>query len=314
MKLKVINLCLCMTLLMFVLTACQTKVEDKHVPQSQTIIQDQKEKLDILAVGNSDLYSGFNPLQLWHEKGYTSFVAGAPMQNMKLSYEMVKLAFKYHTPKVLILEVDQFFDAREKAIEPQGYEYTAKKYSYPLLKNTNEFEDIQKEKYYSDKGLTGRMNNQGYYYNNTIKPYHNGFSYMNSNKKNNTIVSFTKTYLPKIVALTKENNCEVLLVWLPSQTTATQKRHEIIQSFVDKYDLTFIDFNVEQYNTGFDWETDSRDAGNHLNYNGACKMTKFLGEYLSQNYQLNDNRQQSSYQRWNEMYKEFIVQIENNHT
>ena len=44
--------------------------------------------------------------------------------------------------------------------------------------------------------------------------------------------------------------------------------------------------------------TDSRDGGNHLNYSGAKKISVWLGDYLAKDYQLEDHRKDSRYQRW----------------
>ena len=266
-----------------------------------------KKQLDILAIGNSDLYSGFNPMQLWKEQQYTCFVEGVPMLNMKLSYKMAKLAFQYYQPQLLLIEVDQFFDNREKGIEPEGYEYTARKYCYPLLEGSDEWENVKKEKYYIKKEQ--RMLYGGFYYNDTVKGYHGGFSYMNKNDKKTQMASLTKEYLPQLMSLAKENNCQVLFVWLPSETTATQKRHEAINQIAKKYNVPFIDFNVNQYDTGFDWTTDTRDEGNHLNYNGACKITKYLGEYIKENYKIENHHTQATLDRMNERYHQFIKYI-----
>ena len=290
------------------LSGCQQHTQDEKVVQYKQN-KEEIEKLDILAIGNSDLYSGFNPMQLWHETGMTAFNAGAPMLNMKLSYEMMKLAFTYHSPKVLLLEVDMFFDKREKAIEPEGYAYTAKKYCYPLLKNTSEWEKIKQEKFYNESRFPNRMLYGGFYYNNTVEPYYDGFSYMNQTKKKG-IVSMTTQYLPHMIELAKQNQCEVLFVWLPSQTTATSKRHQMVQKLADQYEVPFIDFNTNQYNTNFSWLTDSRDAGNHLNYSGATKMTHFLGQYISQNYSIEDKRQSQTYKQYNELYDEYMSYIQ----
>ena len=56
----------------------------------------------------------------------------------------------------------------------------------------------------------------------------------------------------------------------------------------------------------FNWLTDTRDGGNHLNYNGAKKMTKYLGKYLIENYHLMDHRQDNAYNQWNLDYQSFM--------
>ena len=52
--------------------------------------------------------------------------------------------------------------------------------------------------------------------------------------------------------------------------------------------------------------TDTRDGGNHLNYSGATKMTKYIGQYLKDNYTLNDYRHDPHYEQWNKDYEMFM--------
>ncbi len=99
------------------------------------------------------------------------------------------------------------------------------------------------------------------------------------------------------------------MVWYPSATTGTIDRHKAVQKLADQYNVPFIDFNVNQYDTGFNWLTDTRDGGNHLNYNGAKKMTKYLGKYLIENYHLIDHRQDNAYNQWNLDYQSFMKRI-----
>jgi len=126
------------------------------------------------------------------------------------------------------------------------------------------------------------------------------------NKKNSTITMTTKMYMKKTIELAKNHGADVLLVWYPSATTGTIDRHKAVQKLADQYNVPFIDFNVNQYDTGFNWLTDTRDGGNHLNYNGAKKMTKYLGKYLIENYHLIDHRQDNAYNQWNLDYQSFM--------
>ena len=48
----------------------------------------------------------------------------------------------------------------------------------------------------------------------------------------------------------------------------------------------------------FDWTTDTKDAGSHLNLSGAQKATAYLGAYLKEHYDLPDRRLDSSYAFW----------------
>lgn len=267
------------------------------------------EDYQILAVGNSALYSAFNPLQLWHEQGYTSFVMGAPKQNTKLSYHMLKEVLTVQKPQLLILETNAFFDDRVE-IEDQGYTYTAIKRCYPLFMKSQRWNDIKNEKYMQDKNYKERMELlKGYYFEKTTVPYTDGFSYMKKTNQKKPFGTFTKEYLPKILELAKEMNCHVLLIGFPSQTAWDYSKYNTVKEYAQNNNFSFIDFNVNQYDTNFDWKTDSRDGGNHLNYSGATKMTKYVGGYINKHYNLKNHLNEKSYQQWNQDYNRFIQEM-----
>jgi hypothetical protein len=52
----------------------------------------------------------------------------------------------------------------------------------------------------------------------------------------------------------------------------------------------YIDFNVLKDEIGIDWSQDTGDAGDHINIYGCEKTTRYLIDYLNENYDLPDHR------------------------
>ena len=50
---------------------------------------------------------------------------------------------------------------------------------------------------------------------------------------------------------------------------------------------------------GIDWDTDTYDRGDHLNYSGAAKVTAWIGDDLRRSYALPDRREDPAYENWN---------------
>lgn len=275
---------------------------------SKQVDKAKRGSIDVLALGNSDLFSGFNPLQLWHEKGITSYAAGGSMQNMSSTYYMLEEILKYQKPKVLILELDNFFEKRGDDNKAEAKENTYRT-CYPLFKYTSLWKQLKNKSYTQKKSANTRTFVRGYYYKTEIDPYKEGYSYMGSKNGEEPVVSYTQKYFPKIMSLAKQNNCQVIFLCFPSRTSWNYKKHNTVSKYAEKYKVPFLDMNVDQYNSGFDWETDTRDAGNHLNHNGATKVTKFLGEYLVDHYNLTDHRENPKFDDWNEDYNRFISQL-----
>lgn len=83
----------------------------------------------------------------------------------------------------------------------------------------------------------------------------------------------------ELYELCKANNAELVLMTIPSASSWSNQKSEIVQELADKYNLKFYDYN-KQPPAGFDWSLHSKDGGNHLNYDGAIILTADFGENL----------------------------------
>ncbi len=269
---------------------------------SQNKAKALKNKVDIIAIGNSDLYSAVNPLQLWSEYGYTSYLCSYPKQNMALSYFCLNEILIPQRPKLIILEVDNFFENRGND-KLESYLTDIYKLAKPLYKNSfmwNKVKDIPIHK---------RSYLNGYFYNTNTIPYYGDFSYLYTNSNLPSKVSkHTTKYFPKIIEISKTYNIPLLLLSVPSANTWSYKKHDIVQKYADKYNIPFLDLNIEEgfRNYGFNWITDTRDGGNHLNYFGATKLTSYLGAYLKNNYSIPDHSLDPTFYEWNIQYENFL--------
>lgn len=284
-------------------------IDSRYVEKKLTQTDSAKKgSIDVLTIGNSDLFSGINPLQLWNEKGITSYAAGVSMQNMCSVYYMLDEILKYQKPKVVILELDNFFETRGKDSREEALKDTYET-CYPLFRYTPLWEELKDQPYTQEEAAYTRTFTRGYYYSNKVQPYRRGYSYMGRKTGEEPMVAYTKKYFPKIMELLEENNCQVIFLCLPSRTSWTYRKHNTVEKYAQKYNVPYIDMNIDAYNLGFNWKTDSRDAGNHLNYNGATKVTTFLGDYLTQNYSLTDHRENPEFSDWNNDYLNFSIKL-----
>ncbi|MFR7590284.1 MAG: hypothetical protein ACLUVC_02480 [Longibaculum sp.] len=271
----------------------------------------KKGSIDVLALGNSDLFSAFNPLQLWNEKGITSYAAGGSMQNMSATYYMLEEIFKYQNPKVLILELDNFFETRGKDDKNEAKLNTYKT-CFPLFRYTPLWKQLKNKSYVQKSLANSRTLLRGYYFKTEIMPNNQGYSYMGKNNDEKVeMVKYTKKYFHKIMSLTRRKNCKVIFLCLPSATSWNYQKHNTVAEYAKQYDVPYLDMNISDYGIGFDWKTDTRDAGNHLNHSGATKVTKFLGDYLKEHYDLIDHRGNTNFKDWEDDYQYFTTLLEN---
>ena len=79
-----------------------------------------------------------------------------------------------------------------------------------------------------------------------------------------------------------------------------------LQAYYEKERANLLYFYNEQkeFNQlSFDWATDTRDGGDHVNLNGSKKICTDFGKRVSERYSLTDHRNDSEYTEWEERYK-----------
>ena len=102
---------------------------------------------------------------------------------------------------------------------------------------------------------------------------------------------FCYAQLSRMIELCKENNAELLLIGLPwSTTNEWLGMAEKACVFAETQGAAYLSMDAIICETDFDYATDMADPG-HLNYNGAIKVTGFLGQFLKENYNLPDRRE-----------------------
>ena len=92
--------------------------------------------------------------------------------------------------------------------------------------------------------------------------------------------------LMKMLDLCKKHNAQFVLVKIPSVKLPqqyygawTKRRSDIVKELAQRINVEYLDL-LYDYDLGLDWETDTFDAGVHLNYTGAKKATRFFEKYL----------------------------------
>ena len=109
-------------------------------------------------------------------------------------------------------------------------------------------------------------------------------------------------YLGKMTRLCKVNNIALVLIKAPSLYPYWYEQWENqIKDYAEENDLLYINFLEQAQEIGIDYETDTYDGGLHMNLSGAEKITRYLGDALQQNIELEDRRDdQKLAAAWNE--------------
>lgn len=266
--------------------------------------------IDILAVGNSDLYSGFNPLLLYQKYGYTSYNAGVAKQTISGASEIFVQATKNHELKLLLVEGDFLFGSDQvnngiKAL--LRYRFFGTPFEFHFR-----WKQLKLKDFYTVPGrLSGFDPMKGYQYDVTQAEYKDRNYMGNPNAKPAVLSHKKRKMLDEMLETCKKEGIAVVFTVFPSATSWSYAKHNALAEYCQMKQLPLLDFNIDAQCAGLDYDTDFRDNGNHLNAQGAEKVTLYLGNYLQGNYYLEDRRNDAGYEKWNaslEYYKQLISQ------
>ena len=124
------------------------------------------------------------------------------------------------------------------------------------------------------------------------------------------IARWGKKCLDEIVNMCREAGAQLVLVSTPSALNWSYPNHNGIQALADEYGLTYVDMNLLGDELGIDWNTDTKDQGDHMNCFGAEKVSKWLAGWLKNNFDLPDHKGEAAYSRWDDDLKTYEAEWE----
>ncbi len=274
---------------------------------------------DVLFFGSSNIQLMVNPLQLWNECGITSYNFGNTSERLPVTYWTVKNALEYTNPKVVVIEISQYGQA-EKYKDMYSVHLAWDRFPLTPTKIKAVYDVLSPEdpRYellfdiilYHDRWpeLTARDFSRTY---SKLRGYASSHEYIPYEKpKLEYRIDETAAetegvmYLEKTVEELQAKGIQVVFVHSPEVNTEDkQARINAATITAEKYNVPLIDFTVME-DSLVDYSTDLSDT-DHVNIQGATKLTHYLGEYLMDNYDLKSHAGDGSYADWDADYEEF---------
>lgn len=322
-----------------------------------------RDSIDTVFIGNSDIYRAISPVDLFHQTGITSAIAGRPNKQLSEVPGDIRDILRYQNPKTIVLETDCMFSGTnpgfKKGISPLEAEaakvdvagqapskatdadvagqtpskatnapqqnifdkckallqegdsafLAALNYKFPLVKYHDNWKHLKLTTFLQPRGKY-HFSNKGMAYANTVKAYPFGNEYMQLSGGKHAMLREEKLdQFQKIYDLCDRNGIRLVLLTVPSANTWNKGKSDTVKQLAKKYDLTYYDYN-RQLPAGFDWATDSKDGGNHLNYAGASAVTKDLAKKLTDDLTMNPTSlTKEQKQQWKKDYEHFHKSI-----
>ena len=269
---------------------------------------EEKNSLDFVFVGSSQMFTSVVPAVLWQEYGITSYDFGANEQPMYLSYYYIKEALKYQKPEAIVLEVSyckgldythegvhhiNLDDLRMGPVKleaifdiiPEGerlpYIFELAKYhdTWPNL-NKEGLEYIFADKHNPYKGYTP-----------SIEGFQDGGVFNEEIRKiteRAELPEFSVEYMERIIELCKAEEVDLLFLKTPNDHIENQPYYNAVADIATANDIPYLNLNGEM----------AGQLHNHVFH--AETITKRIGEWLLGLYDVEDKRENPEYARWND--------------
>lgn len=271
-----------------------------HESNAKGFLGEPENTIDVLFLGDSEAYSGFIPLRIWEQYGITSYVCSTGDQMMYQSYSYLDWMFRSQSPKVVILETNALYRPFTLA---DMLSHTMEEL-LPYLRYHDRWKQLQPEDWGTSPSYDHIVENKGYlYFTKSVAASTEG--YMAPSEEVHPVPYLNREYARLIRDFCLEKNVSLILVSTPSPTNWSTYYHNGVEQMARELEVPYIDMNLMPQEIPIDWQTDSYDGGDHLNYLGACKATDHLGAHLWDTGLFADKRTLPEYQAWNTALEQF---------
>ena len=255
--------------------------------------QEQKDSLDFVFVGSSQLYAHVAPAVLWEEYGFTSYDFAANEQPLWISYYYIKEALKHQKPKAIILEVftvygDDYEQEGVNHINLDDLPLSANKlraihdsvpgelrysYYFDLAKYHNTWSSLDQDKVEAAFGWDDDPM-KGYSPFVFEREYASGTpDEVKRQKEVEQIPAKAQEWLDKIIALTREENVDLIFLKTPNGSAERQKLYNAVEILSEREKIPFLNLNT------------CMDGEAHINIIQAKKVTERIGSFLEERYE-----------------------------
>ncbi|MBQ6360476.1 MAG: hypothetical protein IJJ25_04970 [Lachnospiraceae bacterium] len=264
------------------------------------ILEEPENTIDVVAVGDSDVYSAVNPMILWKKHGITAYdwsEAGAKMYDCRY---YLKHICSRQTPRVVMISVNSLFadDTRTDILDRKIRAALA--YRFPVFeyhrywRKIKMFPECLHSAHAVTKGFYARASREP-------APKKKIRRYMKPSGGTVSVPAEAEKELMRCVELAEGSGAKVLLIAIPCVKDWSFEKSAAMTDLAETEGLDLLDLSL-QPEVKINWRKDTCDGGEHLNYRGARKVSRFLGDYLKAHYDLPDHKGENGFDRWEEDY------------
>ena len=270
------------------------------------ILGEPADTIDVIFLGDSEVYSSFSPLQIWSERGLTSFACGTSAQRMYYGYSILKNVTRNQHPRVVVIETNSLF--RKFSVSDALLQIA--KDAFPVFEYHDRWKRLTPEDFTFEYHATETDPLKGYKIREGVVAA-DDVDYMNSDDEEvEYIPRVNRWYLYAMINHCRSIGATPVLMSTPSTVNWNAKRHNAVQQFAEEENIDYVDMNEGETKVDIDWSNETVDAGDHVNYLGARKVSNFTGAYLVNHYDLPDHRGDSAFADWDKLARGYADIVE----
>lgn len=296
----------------------------------------KEQEWDVIFAGSSHMNNAVYPMQIWEEQGFTSYNNAQTGEILPVSYYTIKSAIETYHPKIIVLDMYMTYHNSKqgnitwmhKSIDrmplmnrlraitdllPMG---RWKEFLFPVTLYHDRWKTLGNEDF-----VPGRPSVAvGAAMNFTVESGLADLTYeVTPPDVKSPVVPVAQAYLDKITALCRETGTELVLVALPYCTSpeVTDATHDMsldearlnsLTDYAAQNGLHYVNYFHLMDELGFSFGEHLYNYS-HMNYLGGEIITRHLGQYLAENFDLPDRRSDPACAGWNEglpAYHEYV--------
>lgn len=270
------------------------------------------DSLDVIVLGSSQAEFSFDPALFYEDTGLYSYVMSSACQPLEVSYQMLREGLKYHSPKLVVLEmftvtpsssvceadsvyvIPQYFMNDDEKYNTLNYLDEEKRMTYynefiNLHNNWRNFDSIEdfKPNEARIENFDKIATNFGYKYNKQVEYSNIWFAEFHPATTTSDLQQIDYESLTNIINLCKENNIELLLYKTPVDgfTPEDHAKLDAVKRIANENSVPYIDYFEKDEEVDF-WMNIHSDSY-HAYQTGANIITSDLSKYILQNYTFN---------------------------
>lgn len=265
------------------------------------ILGENKDTIDVIIYGDSEPMASIMPMKMWEKYGITAYNCSNAGQTLPDTSRAVYDTLKNQHPKLIILEANNSYIQTSVTV-PMARVLNE---ILPITEYHNRWKSLKPNDFFGPINYTYTHPYKGYYFVGAVDPATNSDSYMSYSEDKENISFLNKFYIKFIKHLAESNGAKFMIVSVPNTNNWNYARHNAMKEFTDKEGIEFLDLNYLKDELNINWQTETGDKGEHVNYKGAIKVSNYLADYLKQNHDLPDHRNDIELTKWNEDLNSF---------